>query len=284
MTVGTLDHVAAGGCEVEVRTLGSGERVLCLHGLDGVLYSDEFLERLGERATVLAPVLPGWREAGRAPHVNTVEDLSFVVLDLLDRYRDGDEPVHLLGCSFGAWVAAEAATRSPGSVASLSLVSPLGLKTGGRLDRAYVDIYATPAEDVRSAWYGDAGNVPDMSALDQDGFRTLAMAQEAVARFGWEPYLHNPKLIHRLRRLDMGCLVVGGSEDRFVLEPGYLRAWADAIGPNAVVEELDGVGHRVEEEAPDRLVEVVARFLAGVGRGRTSGAGTSTGAAASGGA
>ena len=264
--VGTLEHVAAGGCEVEVRTIGSGEPVICLHGLDGFLFCGDFLEKLGERVQVIAPVLPGWREEGRAAHVTTVDDLSFVVLDLLDRYSADGGPVHLRGCSIGAWGAAEAAARSPSSVASLTLVSPLGVKSGGRSDRAFVDLYATAAGDVRDASYGDPDKAPDLASLDADGFRELAMAQEAVARFGWEPYLHNPKLVHRLSRLDMPCLVVGGAEERFVLEPDYLRAWAGAIGANASVEQLAGVGHRVEEEAPDRLVDLVARFLRSDGR------------------
>ena len=103
------------------------------------------------------------------------------------------------------------------------LVSPLGVKLGGRSERTFVDLYATAPADVRACLYGDPSRAPDQSALGDDEFLELAVAEEAVARYGWEPYLHNPQLRYRLARIGRPTLVVAGSADRFVLAPGYYR-------------------------------------------------------------
>jgi len=47
---------------------------------------------------------------------------------------------------------------------------------------------------------------------------------------GWKPYMYNPKLIHRLRRVKSPTLVVWGKQDRLVpLAHGeaYQRRFAD---------------------------------------------------------
>lgn len=257
---GEIEQIAAGGCQVEVRRRGSGETIVYLHGSDGLLFADPFVDALGEHGEVVAPVLPGWTEHGRAGHVTTVDDLSYVLLDLLDALSP-DHPVPVVASCFGAWVAAEAATKQPSRFSGLVLSGPIGIKTGGRRDRAFVDVYATAADVVRASLYGDPRRVPDLAGLSSDEFRVLAQSQEAVARFGWEPYLHNPKLRHRLSRLSMPVLVVTGTEDRFVLETDYGRSWVEAIGDNARAASIAGAGHRVEEEFPSELAAMVADFV-----------------------
>ena len=73
--------------------------------------------------------------------------------------------------------------------------------------------------------------------------------------------MHNPQLHHRLARITVPTLVVGGSADRFVLEPDYIHTFAQAIGPNAETAIIDGAGHRIEEEAPAALADAISAFV-----------------------
>jgi pimeloyl-ACP methyl ester carboxylesterase len=246
---------AINGGELQGKQVGEGPPALFLHGEDGLLFAEPFLDRLAERFTVSAPLHPGWGTA-RAPHVRTLDDVAYGYLDLLESF---DAPVVLIGASIGGWLAAEIATKNQTNVAALVLVAPVGIKTGGREDRAFVDIWATDPAALRDALYAEPGRAPSLAGLSDEQFVSLATAQEAVTRYGWEPYLHNPALPSRLHRITVPTLVVSGSADRFVLEDRYFDRFAAFVGDNARTAVLDA-GHRVEEEAPDALAEAIGVF------------------------
>ena len=58
-----------------------------------------------------------------------------------------------------------------------------------------------------------------------------ARNREATARLAWSPYMHNPKLKARLRRIDVPALILWGAADRIVLNPGYGRAFCSRRSP-----------------------------------------------------
>jgi pimeloyl-ACP methyl ester carboxylesterase len=251
----TLQEAAAG---LEVERLGSGEPILFLHGEDGLLFTRLFLERLAERYTVFAPSHPAWGGSPRPRHVGSIDDIAYVYLQFLEDLDAGPMPV--VGVSLGGWLAAEIAVKSQERIAALALVSPIGIKVRGRDDLDFVDIYARPHAECLAALYANPGSAPDLSAMDDEGFLALGKAQEAVARFAWQPYMHNPKLLPRLSRIGIPTLLVSGERDRFVFGPEYYERYAAAI-PGALHEVVPGAGHRVEEEVPDAVVDAIGRFL-----------------------
>jgi pimeloyl-ACP methyl ester carboxylesterase len=253
-----MEVIQVGTIELRARRQGSGARALFLHGEDGLLFAGPFLDQLAERFEVIAPLHPGWGSP-RPAHVQTLDDMAYVYLDLIEQL---DQPTLLIGASIGAWLAAEIATKNTTNIAALVLVAPVGIKTGNREERAFVDVWATDPTTLRTALYDDPSNAPDLTALGDEGFLDLAIAQEAVARFAWEPYMHNPRLRSRLYRVSVPTLVVEGSADRFVLEDGYGEAFATAIGANAQTMQLPA-GHRVEEEAPQPLRDTIVEFVDG---------------------
>lgn len=242
---------------VELSRSGSGPPLLLLHGEDGFLFNRPLVEELSAHFSVIAPTHPTWTTS--VPRqIKSLDDLAYLYLELLEGL---DDPCTLVGISMGAWLAAEVLTKSQQQVSSAVLVAPIGIKTGGREDRAFVDIYASPIEDVLGALYSDRSRAPDLHSLSDDELLRLAVAQEAVARFGWEPYMHNPQLKGRLRRIKVPTLIVGGRDDRFVLEPNYFDRFADLVGDNTRRVVVDA-GHRVDEELPIDLCRLITEFAA----------------------
>lgn len=244
---------------VHVARTGIGAPVVYLHGDDGVVLCSEWVDTLAARHEVHVPMLPGWGVTQRPPHVSSVDDLSYLALDVIESLAAG--PVPVLGASVGAWLAMETAVKSTAGISALVLIAPIGVRFGARHERQFLDVYAAAPAAVRDALYG-TGPRPDLGALGQEDFERLAWAQDAMARFTFTPYLHDPGLVHRLHRIDVPTLVVYGADDGLVRDaPGYARSLAAAIGPHATTAELAGCGHRVEEQAPAALAAVVEEFL-----------------------
>jgi pimeloyl-ACP methyl ester carboxylesterase len=252
----TVDEVEVLGAPLRVRRTGTGPAVLFLHGEDGFLFNQPFLRHLAADFSLIAPEHPGWGSA-RPRHVRALDDLAYIYLELLESLA---EPCTVIGVSLGAWIAAEMATKEQKNMSALVLVSPVGIKTGGREDRAFVDLYASRPDDVTRALYAEPSLAPQPAAFSDEQFLELAIAQEAVTRFAWEPYLHNPQLASRLGRIRVPSLVINGAADTFVLEPDYFATFARLIGDNAGSHSIPGAGHRVEEEAPQQLAQQIATF------------------------
>ncbi len=86
----------------------------------------------------------------------------------------------------------------------------------------------------------------------------IARSREALARYGWQPYMHDPKLKQRLHRIRVPTLVLWGEADRIVA-PSYGQAYAAAL-PSARFELLARAGHFPHLEAPDRFAASVLAF------------------------
>jgi len=120
-----------------------------------------------------------------------------------------------------------------------------------------VDIYVTASDQRRGLLSGIAGPPMDAAlALE------ITTAEEAVARYCWSPYMHDPGLRHRLRRVTARTLVLSGSSDRLVVRPDYFETYAQLIGGGASHRKIDGAAHSIEEELPHEVVSIVNEFVA----------------------
>jgi pimeloyl-ACP methyl ester carboxylesterase len=241
-------------------TRGSGPDLLFLPGMNGMLFSTSFVDALAASFRVTVPQLPGWGDADREPSYRSFDDLSYAVLDLLN---DFDTPVSVVGCSTGAWLAAEVATKSTAKISKLALVSPVGTRYAEPTERAYLDIYASSAEKIRIAMYGQTTPPPDLSKLSDAQFLELARAQEAVTYYAWEPYMHNRGLLERLHSVDVPTMLVTGEEDGFVLREDHLALLQAELPQIADIVVIPAVGHRIEEQAPAELATSITGFIAG---------------------
>ncbi|WP_224404050.1 alpha/beta fold hydrolase [Pseudonocardia sp. ICBG1034] len=244
---------------LDVRTTGSGPTLLLLHGVEGREADAALVDALAEHYTVIAPSHPGFGLSPRPDWCDTVEDLAYLYLEWLERQDLRD--VTLVGLQFGGWLAAEMAVRDCSRLGALALVDPVGIKVGGREDRDIADVFAIAREELDERTFADADAGPgDLSQAPVEDVLHIARNEEALALYGWEPYLHNPRLRRWLPRIHVPTLVAWGAQDGIV-SPEYGRAYAASI-PGARFELVDGAGHRAQVEQPDTLAKLVADHTA----------------------
>jgi pimeloyl-ACP methyl ester carboxylesterase len=238
---------------------GSGPTLLFLHGANGPSSNAAAAERLSKSFTVLAPVHPGFADCPDAADLDTIDDLAYLYLDLLE--QEGLKDVTVIGHSMGGWIAAEMAVKSTARMARFVLVDAVGVRFGGPTDAEILDLFALhPAERGKAA-YHDPKYVIDPSKLSDAERLSMQRSAQAFARYAWEPYLHNPKLKQRLHRIDKPTLVVWGNQDRFV-GPEYGKKYAAAI-PGARFVAFDNCGHVPQIEAAEKFDALISEFVQG---------------------
>ncbi len=214
---------------------------------------------LGSGHTLILPIHPGFASEP-APHWLTgVDDLAFLYLDLLEHLPH--ETVTLVGASFGAWIAAAMAVMSTARINRLVLIDPVGIKVGDRETRDIIDLFGLTDDEIAAHAFADPDEWRfDAATMSDSELATRARARTATARYGWSPYLHDPKLKRRLARIDLPTLVVSGSADR-VVRDGYAEAFAASIS-GSEHEVVDDAGHFPHLERPDELAALITAFTA----------------------
>ena len=256
--------VAADGRLVHVVERGQGDPIVLVHGFAGSTLDWEatVLDPLARDHRVVAIDLLGMGFSARDNDLAYGYDLwagqLLAVMDALGIAR-----ATLVGHSLGGAVVAIVAGEHADRVERLVLVAPL-----------------VPLEQSERAWFfklleipgvgeillGTADHLPRLPGFD-DGYH--ARAHEIFRRRGTRRALlrflrhgrDTSRLVAAYRDVRAQTLVVTGTADDIVPYVA-VRRWAPAIA-DAVVVPLDGVGHWIMRDAPDRLLDAVHRFLDG---------------------
>jgi pimeloyl-ACP methyl ester carboxylesterase len=234
--------------------------MLVLPGIFGFDGQSEAFDSLAENYTVIVATHPGFDGTTRPSWCDSVNDLLYAYLDLIE--REGMEDITLVGCSLGGWIALELAVLQPSWLSRLVLVDSVGLRVGDVDERDFADIFALTIEDVRALAFADPRlGERYLGTVDRPTGEVVAIArnQEATAAYGWKPYLHNPKLGRRLHRVRVPTFVVWGERDG-IAEPRVGRGLTDAI-PSARLERIAGAGHLPHIERPAEFTRAVRAFL-----------------------
>lgn len=251
--------IVIGGVRVDVIERGNGRPLLFLHPGIGIDGSGPALDALANTWRVIAPSHPGFGTSDLPRQMTTVDDLAYFYLDLLDELDLRDTIV--VGVSFGAWIAAAIAVKSTQRISRLVLANPLGIKVGDRETRDIVDIYAIPdTQFIEQAFFDPKAGTHDYAAMPEADVQAAARNRESWARFGWSPYMHDPKLKGRLHRIRIPTLLLWGTADR-ILSDGYGRAYCAAI-PDARFEPIEQAGHFPHIEQPWVFADKVWAFVA----------------------
>lgn len=250
--------IAIAGVQLELFEQGDGPPILFLHNGGGFDPEHPYVSLLSARHRLIAPSHPGFGGSSLPDWIDSVDDIAYIHLELMDRL--GLTQVDVIGCSIGGWIAAELATKSPERVRRLVLVGPEGVKTGppDRLD--IPDIYAISAGEMERLMYHDPERMRTDPATLSDEQLTIRMRnRETTALLVWEPYMHNPKLRHRLHRITAPTLFLRGASDGLV-SAEYLAAYARLL-PNARLDTIAAAGHSPQVEQPNAFARTVLAFL-----------------------
>jgi pimeloyl-ACP methyl ester carboxylesterase len=250
--------IAIQGIDLQVVRQGTGPPLLLLHGGDGPQGLVPLCARLAERFEVIVPTHPGFAGTAIPEHFDTLEDLVYVYLDLLDGLDLHN--VILMGISMGGWAAAEIAVRNTTRLSRLILVDTVGIKPGNRDTRDIADIFGLPAAEVAKLLFHDPAQVPDPAILTDEQATRLAGDRIAHAMYTWDPYMHNPKLRYRLHRIDVPTLLLWGASDG-VVPVAYAEAYRQMI-PGATLVVIPDAGHLPHIEQPDAVLQHVLAFVA----------------------
>ena len=251
-----LRELSIRGTPVHMLQDGAGSPLLFLHGAGGGGRWLDFQTQLAKAFNVYCPSHPGHGGSPAAEWIEHVSDLAFHYLDLLDALEL--ERAHLVGASFGGWIAAEIATMASHRLASLVLIDPVGIRVDGWI---YPFLFAMDIPEIVTTVFHNPLAALALVPPDQSA-ETLALQYRqgtAIARVAWNPHLYDPLLRRRLGRIATPTLVCWGAHDRLAPLAPCGETWAREI-PGARLRVFADSGHVPHLEEPDVVATAVREF------------------------
>jgi pimeloyl-ACP methyl ester carboxylesterase len=251
-------YIEVHGTKLEVVRRGQGRPILFLHPAIGLDPHAPVIDMLAQGGDVIAPSHPGFGRSSKAKHVTTVDDISYIYLDLIEQLDLRD--IVLVGVSLGAWIAAAISTKTCERIGHVILADPLGIKLGGADEADIANMFMLPPADFDRLAFADVANAPgNWADKDPEEARIAARNREMTVQVGWLPYMYDPKLRSRLHRISCPTLLLWGEQDR-VVSKSYVRGFGEAL-PNASLKTIPDAGHYPHIEKPRTFSSAVLSFV-----------------------
>ena len=177
----------------------------------------------------------------------------------------GLDAAHLLGHSIGGMVAQDFACRFPDRTQSLALIGTTP-SFGGR-DPSFAETFLKD----RLAPLDAGMSMPEMAAAGapqicgpgapDEVIAAVAAPMAAVPEATWRDILKCLTTFNRrddLAGMTMPACLIAGSEDRQA--PARTMEKMEATMPDAEYHLIEGAGHMINQEAPERVNEILAAF------------------------
>jgi len=259
--------VAVGDIEIAYQTLGEGDPLLLIMGYSGTmdLWAPEMLKELASKYQVIIFDNRGMGRTTASDKEFTIELFADDTLGLLDAL--GIERAHVLGWSLGTYIAQEFTLRYPDRVEKLILYAG---DCGGK-DAIY------PGPEIMEA-------LGDTSASSRErGERLLAtLFPEKWLKEHPDPRTYFPEVTEtsspenikrqyqswqnwkgtysRLAKITQPTLLITGAED--VNTPWQNSLMLIELIPGAWLVQLEGGGHGVMYQYPNKFSRIILTFLA----------------------
>ena len=260
------------GTRVHYRDEGRGPVLLCMHGIMSSLHTwDGWVDRLKDDYRIIRLDLPGWALSGPSSFEYSAEGY----VEFLKRFLDelDVQKVHIVGNSFGGFLAWNFTLAHPDRVNSMTLIDaagypfkpplPVTLMTAPVI--SYFSTIITPrfivAHNVKDV-FGDTGKVTDeiidryydLMMYGDNRKEIVTILKEVKKNIHIEPEgidtIKHPTLI-----------MWGGADDWIPLD--VMERFREDL-PHADAVIYDGAGHIPMEEIPEQTAEDIDRFLRGI--------------------
>lgn len=244
------------GCGTELRVTGAGAPVLFLRGFDVGFDCNPFIDRLSQKFQVFTPDHPGFGASDVSDVGNSVSDLAYFYLDLLDTLAL--PRVHIVGASIGGWIGAEIALRTQQHVASLTLINPAGVRKKGI---GFGDPFIKAPQIASAMMVSDAAPLAKLQLPSEtDADIDLQLKNRiALARITWHPRFVNPDLRRWLHRISVPSHLIWGAQDK-VLPLAHSEVWTSHIS-GLSFRSIEDAGHLPHIERPQEVADEVTSFI-----------------------
>ncbi|HEV7711564.1 MAG TPA: alpha/beta hydrolase [Asanoa sp.] len=164
---------------------------------------------------------------------------------------------HLVGTSYGGWIALRHALRSPHAVESLALLDPAGFGKVSPKFLAWVIAGGLAGFAPRPVRHALARPLRNVTLRDDDAMRLV----KATFGFRRKHILPTPLTDDDLERITAPTLVLVGGHSQLYDAP-EVTAKVTARMPHAVAEIIPEAGHDLALWNPDELAERIVTFAA----------------------
>jgi len=270
----TMDTVQVDGRTLAYRELGSGPPVLLLHGwpTSSFLWRD-VMPPIAERNRVVAVDLPGFGASDKPLDVRYDFDFFDGVLDGFLAALDIDQ-VALAGHDLGGPIGLHWALDRSERLTKLALLNTLVYPEFDESVIEFVTMLSSPesrdratspeglAQIMRTGLADEAHLTDELLAGVREPFdgadsrRALAAAGVQLQPQGFV------ELAERLPSLQVPVRIVYGEQDRVLPDVAETMARIGRDLPQAETTALPACGHFLQEEAPQEVGELLARFFA----------------------
>ena len=251
---GGASVTTAAGSTMFYSQWGEGAPLLYLHGNTGSSrWFREVMDMPGYRTIAVDMVNFGRSDRIEEISIDAYADHVAAFIDAL-----GIEPCYVVGHSLGGGVAMSLAMRYPGKVRRLALVDPAPID-GMKLD----DDYFALIEAIKNNFLGIKRSIARaMGTRAGDSRLNNTLAREALLMneegfTGHAEAIASLDLRDRAKTFATPTAVIHGRDDAIVTEEQSRRT-AEALGAEITV--VDGAGHALPIEDPERFKELVAGF------------------------
>jgi epoxide hydrolase 4 len=268
---------------------GEGPLVVLLHGFPEFWYAWRHqipaLAAAGFR--VVAPDLRGYNLSEKPEGVRAyrIEALLGDLEGLIERLGEGEKKAHVVGHDWGGAFAWYAPLFIPERLLSLALLNaphPLAFRRELRTNAAqrkkssYVFMFQLPwlpERRIRAGNFAILGKMLRRDPVTPGAFpdEDIRLYKEALAQPGALTAAVNyyraafrfpPKAAGRVWHEGLKTLLVWGERDRY-LGPGLLEG-LDRWVPDLTIERIPDASHWVQADAPEKVNDLLIKFLAGV--------------------
>ena len=245
-------NVVVNGASVYIRQKGQGHPVLILHGWGSSSLSWEpVMDQLADHNfCVYVPDLPGFGNSPEPPTDWDLQDYTQLVHQLIAEL--GIQGCALVGHSFGGRVSIQLASKYPRDIQFLVLCGAAGIVRRRTLKRRMFGVVSKVGKSLPLV-QSHGRKLLYFLARERDYYRASPTMRSVMSK----------TLKHELKELlpliECPTLLLWGSEDKAT--PVADARIAESLIPNNSLVVLQGYGHSLQRQAPQKVARAVQQFL-----------------------